>query len=112
LQGFENEVAVADGVEGVVEEALEAEFLCHGGAVDVEGVSGEGAAAERGAVDAGCDFAEAFEFAGEAGGVREEPVGPADGLRFLEVCVAGDLSWLLASVHGVLGLLLGMDGRG
>lgn len=61
-------------------------------AVDVEGVSGEGAAAEGGAVDAGDYEAEAFELLGEGRGVAEEPVGPADGLGFLEVRVAGDLS--------------------
>jgi hypothetical protein len=79
---------------------LEAEFLGHGLAVDVEGVAGEGAAAERGAVDAGDEFTEAGELVGEGGGVGEDPVGPAYWLGFLEVRVSGDLiSTLLASVH-------------
>jgi hypothetical protein len=98
LHSLEDEVAVADGVERVCEEALEAELLGHGIAVDVEGVAGQRTAAERRAVDALDDLAEALELGGEGGSVGEDPVRPADGLCLLEMCVTGHLR-LLALVR-------------
>ena len=101
LECFEHEVAVADGVQRVGQDPLEPEFARHGVPVDVERVSGEGAAPERRAVDALDDLAEALEFLRESGGVREHPVGPADGLRLLQMCVSWheDVDFGVGALH-------------
>ena len=48
--------------------------------VDVEGVAGYGAAAERASIDPLDDFAEPEEVVGEEGAVAQEPMAPPDGL--------------------------------
>lgn len=89
LQRLDDKVAVRDAGHAVVHEPVEAEFLGHGGAVDTERIAGERATAEGRPVDASACLAQALQVARKGKGVREQPVGPADGLRALQVRVAG-----------------------
>ena len=66
--------------------------------IDIEGVPGEGAAAEGRAVDACNDFAEALKLRRKSGGMGEDPVRPSHGLGFLEMSVAGHLLHVSAAL--------------
>ena len=88
-EGFQHKIPVRHGGKAVGDDAGEAQFGGECSAVDAERVTGEGAGAEGGLVDAFCGFAEAGEIVREEGGVGEEEVGPADGLGALEMGVAG-----------------------
>ena len=81
-------VAVADGVEGVLEGGGEAETPRHGGGVDRQRAPRQRAGPERRDVRAREALREALEVAGEPPVVREEVVAQGHRLRALEVRVA------------------------
>lgn len=83
-------VAVGDGVHGVGADAVEAELLGDGCAVEVDGGSGEGSGAEGADVEALASVGEAADVAGNHLDVGEEVVADGDGLAALKVGVAGD----------------------
>ena len=93
---FEGEIAVADGVHGVLGELRaafgidEAKQFGDQFAVEGQGGPGDGAAAEGADIHAGMAIPEAFAVALEHLDVGEEMVGEVDGLGALEMGVAGD----------------------
>lgn len=102
LEGLGDEVTVGNGAHGVPQDTLEAQLLGHHVAVDAEGVTSKGTAAERASVDALDNLTEALEVVGEGEAVGEHPVAPADGLSALQVGVPG---------HDVIDLALGTGSR-
>ena len=103
--GYElhREVAVGDAVQGVEDDAVEAQFGGLEAAVGVVGGSRQGAGADGGKVHAAAHVLQAVDVAEEHHGVGHEVVAEGDGLGALEVGVAG---------HDGGGVGLGLLGQG
>mmetsp|Transcript_24275 Transcript_24275/g.83876 ORF Transcript_24275/g.83876 Transcript_24275/m.83876 type:complete len:443 (-) Transcript_24275:11-1339(-) len=90
LRKLDAKVAVRDGVEGILRDTAEPELCAEGLAVRVakKRMARQGARPERAGVRAPRQVVQALRIARPRPGVREGPVGPADGLGALEVRVA------------------------
>ena len=87
---LDDEVAVADGIHGVLGQLREAEEPGDQGAVQGEGGAGEGAGAQRTEVDAAIAGEQAGLVAFEHFDIGEQMMGERDGLGALQMGVAGD----------------------
>ena len=83
-----DEVAVADGVEAVLEGGVEAEVVRRRRGVERQRRTGEGAGAERRDVEAAPGVEQAVDVAPERPAVRQQVVGQQHRLRPLQVRVA------------------------
>ncbi len=86
---LDREVAVGDGVERILGDALEPQLARHALAVDGEAGAGQRGGAERQPVDAPAAVGEALAVALEHRHVGEQVMAERDRLRHLQVRVAG-----------------------
>ncbi len=89
LQVFEDEIAVAGGVDGVGGGRAEFELAGGDSAIEREGGAGDGSGAEGAKAEAVGAILETRRVAEQHFDVREEPVGDEDWLGSLEVGVGG-----------------------
>ena len=90
-QGLRHEVAVGHRVQAVLEARREPEVLGHAGRVEGQRGSGQRARAQRRHVETPAAVDQPVDVAGQGPAVGQEVVGQADGLRPLEVRVAGQV---------------------
>mmetsp|Transcript_26749 Transcript_26749/g.74969 ORF Transcript_26749/g.74969 Transcript_26749/m.74969 type:complete len:258 (-) Transcript_26749:62-835(-) len=88
-QKFDDEVTVADGIQGVGRHAIEAQFVGQEFAVDAERVSGQGAGSERALVGTRDEFLQSLRVAHQRCQMAQQPMGVPDWLGRLQMRVAG-----------------------